>query len=489
MYYASMTKLLDLRLDRSAKGSLADQIQLGISKAIHDGVLMPGARLPSWQDLATQLGVARGTVRAAYETLAAAQLVEASRSTGTRVARRPGSPLVVGEAADAGPFIATYEEMIQGPAHFQMGVPAIETFPATLLSRLRARAIRAEASAAPLYPDPRGELELRREIAGYLAVARGLACSPSRVIITAGFGGGLGLALHVLGLGGEKAWMEDPGFPWSRKALEVGRLRIAPVPVDADGLDVEHGLRVHPDARLALVTPGQQAPLGGALSLERRLQLLEWAAWSDAWVIEDDYLSELQLSGRAAPALASLDRAGRVIYIGSFSKTVSPGLRLGYLVAPSDMVPQFAEAAACLVPPPGPSLQLAIAEFMREGHYMRHLRRTKRAYAAKRRAVVERLGARVEAERLTTPGLAVLLRLPPATSDLRVAREVSLLGMSPTPLSPWYAAPEHAEPGLLLGVATAPTRELDRACERLFRAVEEASNASQRVGAPAGEEG
>jgi GntR family transcriptional regulator/MocR family aminotransferase len=484
MYYASMNKVLDLKLDRSAKGSLADQIQLGISKAIDDGVLMPGARLPSWQDLATQLGVARGTVRTAYETLAAAQLVEASRATGTRVARRPGSPLVVGEPADAGPFIATYEEMIQGPAHFQMGVPAIETFPATLLSRLRARAIRAEASAAPLYPDPRGELDLRREIASYLAVARGLACSPSQVIITAGFGGGLGLTLHVLGLGGDKAWMEDPGFPWSRKALEVGRLRIAPIPVDADGLDIEHGLRVHPDARLALVTPGQQAPLGGALSLERRLQLLEWAARNDAWIIEDDYLSELQLSGRAAPAVASLDRAGRVIHIGSFSKTVSPSLRLGYLVAPARMVPQFAEAAACLAPPPGPSLQLAIAEFMREGHYIRHLRRTKRAYAAKQRTIVERLGALFQAEQITTPGLAVLLRLSPSTSDVRVAREISLLGMFPTPLSPWYASPDCAEQGLLLGVATAPTKELDRACERLARAIEAGSHAARCKSTP-----
>src|SRR5690606_6054930 len=140
---------------------------------------------------------------------------------------------------------------------------------------------------------------------------------------------------------------------------------IVPVPVDADGIDIDHGLRHAPDAKLVVVTPGQQAPLGATLSLERRLKLLDWAAASGAWVIEDDYLSELQLTGRAAPALASLDRAGRVIHIGSFSKTISPTLRLGFVVAPIDLTMRFAEVAACLAPPPGPSAQLAAAEFMR----------------------------------------------------------------------------------------------------------------------------
>jgi len=473
LYHGRMTKALNLRLDRSAKRSLAEQIQLAISNAINDGVLSPGARLPSWQDLATQLGVARGTVRMAYEKLAAAQLIEASRAAGTRVAQRPRTQVDVEEPADAGPFITAYEEMIQGPAHFQMGVPGIDTFPATLLSRLRARAVRAEASAPPLYPDPRGELELRREIAGYLAVARGLACSPSEVIITGGFGAGLGLTLHVLGLGGRKAWMEDPGFPWSRKALELARLSLVPIPVDADGIDVERGLRFHADAKLVLVTPGQQAPLGGALSLDRRLRMLEWASANHAWIIEDDYLSELQLSGRAAPALASLDRAGRVIHIGSFSKTISPSLRLGFVVAPAELASRFAETAACLAPSPGPSVQRAIAEFMREGHYMRHLRRTKRAYAAKRQAVLEHLRTLVTPDQIATPGLTVLLKLPHFASDLRVVREVSVFGMSPTPLSPWYASSEDAKPALLLGVATAPTKGLDRACERLVRAIEQ----------------
>jgi GntR family transcriptional regulator / MocR family aminotransferase len=471
MYHGHMKKPLNLNLDRAAKVPLAEQIRRGVTMAIEDGVLEPGARLPSWQDLAAQLGVARGTVRTAYEKLAAAQLIEASRATGTLVSRRSRAVAKSEQPPDAGSFMETYQEMTQGPAFFQMGVPATETFPTTLFARIRAHAVRAEASSPPLYPDPRGEFELRREIAGYLAVARGINCSPSQVIVTGGFAAGLGLALNVLGLGGHTAWVENPGFPWSRKGLELARLSLAPIPVDGDGIDIDHGLRRHPDAKLVVVTPGQQAPLGPTLSLERRLRLLEWAAANRVWVVEDDYLSELQLAGRAAPALASLDRDGRVIHIGSFSKTISPTVRLGFLVAPVELVSQFGEVAACLAPPPGPAVQLATAEFIREGHYMRHLRRTKRAYAAKRQALLDCLQAFVSTDHLAASGLAVLLKLPRGTSDLTVAREVSAFGMSPAPLSAWYVSPENAESGLLLGVATAPTRNLAQSCDRLFEVI------------------
>jgi GntR family transcriptional regulator / MocR family aminotransferase len=471
MYYGRVPKPLNLRVDRSAKTTLAEQIRRGIATAIESGVLEPGARLPSWQDLAAQLGVARGTVRTAYEKLAAAQLIIPSRATGTRVAQRPSTAVKSEAPSDAGLFMETYREMTQGPAFFKMGVPATETFPATLFARIRAHAVRAEASAPPLYPDPRGEFELRREIAGYLALARGLNCSPSRVFVTGGFGAGLGLALSVLGLSGQTAWVENPGFPWSRKGLELARLSFAPVPVDADGIDIDHGLRHHPEAKLVVVTPGQQAPLGPTLSLARRLRLLDWAAANQVWVIEDDYLSELQLVGRAAPALASLDRDGRVIHIGSFSKTISPTVRLGFLVAPVELISRFAEVAACLAPPPAPAVQLATAEFIREGHYMRHLRRTKRVYAAKRQALLDCLQACVDADRLATPALAVLLKLPRGTSDMAVAREASAFGMAPSPLSPWYASPDRAESGLLLNVATSPTKELTRSCDRLVEII------------------
>lgn len=467
-----MTQPLRLKLDRSAKTPLAEQIRKAISTAIEGGVLAPGARLPSWQDLAAQLGVARGTVRSAYEKLSAAQLIVASRATGTRVAERPRAATRSEQPPDPGSFMEMYQEMTQGPAIFQMGVPAADIFPATLFSRIRSRAVRTEAGAPPIYPDPRGEPDLRREIAAYLAIARGIECSPSQVFITGGYSSGLGLALRVLELEGQKAWIEDPGFPFTRRGLELARLSLAPIPVDDNGIDVDYGLRHVPSAKLVVLTPGQQAPLGVTLSLERRLRLLDWAARKGVWVIEDDYLSELQLTGRPAPALASLDRDGRVIHIGSFSKTISPTLRLGFLVAPISLVSRFAEVAACLAPPPGPSVQLATAEFIREGHYMRHLRRTKRAYSAQRDALLKCLQLHVQVPGIATAGLAVLLRLPDGTPDMSIIKESLAFGIAPAPLSAWYARPASARSGLLLGIATAPKKQLARSCDRLYGIIE-----------------
>ncbi|UZN48463.1 PLP-dependent aminotransferase family protein [Cupriavidus cauae] len=466
-----MTQRLQLSLDRTARTPLAEQIRCGITTAIENGVLAPGARLPSWQDLATQLGVARGTVKTAYEKLADAQLVVASRANGTRVAERPALRAGADERPDPGSFMDRYLEFMAGPAIFQMGVPAQESLPARLFSRVRAHAARAELGAASLYPDPRGEPALRREIAAYLAIARGIQCSPSQILITGGFAGGLGLALRALGPDGRKVWTEDPGFPYTRRGLELAGLAPVPVPVDADGLDVDYGLRHAPDAALVVLTPGQQAPLGGTLSLPRRLQLLDWAAAQGAWVIEDDYLSELRLEGRAAPALASLDRAGRVIHIGSFSKTISPALRLGFVVVPPSLVSRFAEMAACLAPAPAPSIQVATAEFMHDGHYLRHLRRTKRLYASQRDGLLACLRPRVGAAADPT-GLAVLLRLPDGTDDVSIVKETASFGIAPSPLSVWYASAAGAKSGLLLGIATAPPMQVAASCDRLLEVVE-----------------
>jgi len=469
VYHERMSKPLRLKLDRSARTPLAQQIRNGIQAAIESGVLAPGARLPSWQDLAAQLGVARGTVRSAYERLSSAQLIVASRATGTHVADRPSLPTRQKDVPGPGSFMEMYQELTAGPAIFQMGVPAHETFPAKLFARMRTRAVRTEMTAPPIYRDPRGELDLRREIAAYLALARGVACAPSQIIITGGFSSGLGLSLRVLGLEQKQVWAENPGFPFTRHGLELARLSIAPIPVDADGIDVDYGLKHAPDAALAVVTPGQQAPLGSTLSLARRTRLLDWAAQSKAWIIEDDYLSELQLKGRATPALASLDRAGRVIHIGSFSKTLTPVLRLGFVVAPASLASRFAEVAACLAPAPGAAVQLATAEFIRDGHYLRHLRRTKRAYTAQGDALLR--GLRTRTPKVAIAGLAALLRLPDGAPDLSIAREAASFGLAPTPLSLWYASTASARSGLLLGIATSPQKRIEAACDRLLQII------------------
>jgi len=463
---------LKIQLDRSAKLSVTEQIRLSIVRAIESGLLAPGTRLPSWQSLAEHLGVARGTVQTAYERLSDSQMIESFGAAGTRVAAQarviPEQP----EQTPPGSFMKAYLEMTAKPGIFQLGIPALETgLPQQLFARARSSNLLKTGSFSSLvYPDPRGEFELRREIAGYLSISRNLQCFPEQVFITSGFASGLGLVLRVLGLEEKKAWMEEPGFRFTRKGLELARLRVMPVPVDAEGLDVDYGIAHHPDAALAVVSPGQQAPLGVTMTLRRRLQLLEWAAASGAWIIEDDYLSELQLEGRPAPALASLDKGKRVIHIGSFSKTISPGLRLGFVVAPPELVTPLSEVAATLAPAPSPVVQLATARFMHDGHYIRRVRRLKRLYSAQSEALCAQLHMR-DAQWMKA-GLAILLKLPDGVSDAQVVREAVLNGMAPSPFSSWFGTPSWTLQGLLLGIATSPESQVAAACDRLFEIID-----------------
>lgn len=394
----------------------------------------------------------------------------ASRSSGTRVAgSRNARAVVEKRAIETDLQSAMYQHFLPGPAVFQMGVPASDCFPATLLARIRARAARDEAEAIASYHDPRGEFEFRREIAAHLALSRGIECLPSQVFITAGFSGGLGAALQVIRAAGKTAWVENPGFLLSRRALEISGLSAVHVPVDADGMDVAYGERHAPHAAIALVTPGQQAPLGPTLPLERRLQLIAWAKRSQAWIIEDDYLGELQLKRRAAPALAAQDTSGRVIHIGSFAKTISPALRLGFVVAPPALVPAFDEVMACLAPAPGSAVQIATLEFMRDGHYLRHLRRMKRIYAVRSNALIANLN--VQGLHGYAAGLAVVVQLPDGCNDKAIAREAFAYGIAPAPLSIWYGLTTAQRSGLLLGVATAVETQQVIACQRLAQII------------------
>jgi GntR family transcriptional regulator / MocR family aminotransferase len=462
---------LQIHLDRTANQPLSEQIRQSICRAIESGLLTPGSRLPSWQALAAQLGVARGTVQAAYERLSDHQMIESFGASGTRVAPRPAAATAQPAMPRPRALTRSYHEMKAGPAIFQLSIPALDDLPEKFFARARSSNLLKIGSFSSLVnPDPIGEIELRREIAAYLSISRNLHCSPDQVFVTAGYSAGLGLALRVLGLEGSKVWMEEPGFHLARKGLQLARLRVVPVPVDAEGINVTYGIENAADAGLAVVTPGQQAPLGPTLSLRRRLQLLEWAESTGAWIIEDDYLSELQLDGRAAPALASLGGGKRVIHAGSFSKTISPGLRLGFVVAPTELVTAFTQIAETLVPAPSPVLQLAMAEFMRDGHYIRRVRRLKRIYSAQRDALCEQLRMR-DAEWVKA-GLAVLVRLPDGAPDVQIVQEAITLGMAPSPLSAWFATPASALPGLLLGVATAPEPYVASACRQLFEIID-----------------
>ena len=461
--------VLPIDLDRARRIPLAAQIYSAIREGIENGRLVSGARLPSWQDLAAQLGVSRGTVRVAYERLIAEQFAIGLGAAGTRVAERPSRSSIPDWSPEAPLLPDLFYEFGSAPLAFQMGVPSQDAFPFKLWSRILTRETRRTAAEPVTYPDPRGDAELRKEIAAYLGLARGIRCSPSQVFVTGGFSGALGLAIRGLQLGRMGAWIEDPGFPLTRTALGLADIAVTAVPVDAEGLDVAAGVQTAAGAKLAVVTPGQQAPLGMTMSLPRRLALLAWARRSDAWIIEDDYLSELQLKGRAAPALASLDHGGRVLHIGSFSKTISPALRLGFMVVPPELSRRFGELAACLAPAPAAAVQRAVAEFLREGHYLRHLRHMKRLYADRRDTLLRCLGemASGSIKVQATAGLAVVILLPEFASDVDVALRALPFGLAPAPLSPWYMPPSRQQ-GLLLSVTNLNKRRLPADCRRLL---------------------
>ncbi|MEJ0015571.1 MAG: PLP-dependent aminotransferase family protein [Acetobacteraceae bacterium] len=458
---------LHIAIDRGEAMPLSEQIGAALRAAIRERRIEPGARLPSWRDLAVQLGVARGTVRAAYDRLTDEALLVPCGAAGTRVAETPMEASASAAVTITPPLQRLDPRFCERLLPFQMGVPAQDAFPAKLWARIRTRAVRDDALAPLAYPDPRGLAALRTQIAAYLAIARGIRCVPDQVLVTSGFKNGLSLAIRTLNIQGRAAWMEEPGLPFTRMGLELAGLRPVAVPVDEQGIDVAAGIALAPDAAIAVVTPGQQAPTGVTLAAERRRALLRWAAREDAWVIEDDYLSELQLEGRAAPALAADDPAGRVIHVGSFSKTLSPSLGLGFVVAPLALAERFGEVAGCLAPAPNPTTQLAVAGFFADGHYLRHLRHMKRLYAARRDGLRACLGEAVGVEAMA--GLALLLRLPPGSDDVAIAHAALEHGIAPFPVSPWYVDPARRSPGLLLGVTNLREAVVEPACASLKR--------------------
>lgn len=434
-----------ISLDRSAP--IQAQIYDRIRAAIAEGRLAAGERLPSARSLAAQLGVARGTVDAAYARLAGEGSVQGRGAGGTVV--MPGLlPAAAGRPAVPAPVA----EGVPGP--FRMGVPALDVFPRTLWARLVTRAVRRVGPAGLAYHPAAGVPALREAIAAYLAVARGVACQPGQVIVTAGYQGALDLACRLLLRAGDAVWVEDPGYAFARAALEAAGARLVPVPVDGEGLAVEAGAAAAPGARLAVVTPTHQSPLGVTLSGARRRALLDWAGRAGAWVVEDDYDSEFHHAGRRPPALMSADGAGRVLLAGSFTKTLFPSLRLGYLVVP----PGLAGAAERLQHGVGTLMQEVVAALMAEGHFARHLRRMRGVYAARRAALAAALGAAFGARLRVAPrggGLHLVAWLE-GWRDAPLPPAVAALGVQALSAQ---AVAHPVAPAMLLGFANVREQE------------------------------
>jgi GntR family transcriptional regulator/MocR family aminotransferase len=459
---------LNITLDTAEKDPLFLQIATRVRAAIAVGHLLPGARLPSSRALAAQLAIARGTVDAAYALLAGEGAIETRGSAGTIVSGVAGRRV---EAAEQPPLLFPRVPDIEpdGPRPFQMGLPALDAFPRKLWSSLIVRAARSMQPADLAESDPAGSAALRQAVAAYLGVARGIKCTPEQVLITAGYQGALALVRSVLIRPGDPVWMEDPGYHMTRMALETCGARVVPVRVDAEGLRVAAGVNAAPKAKVAVVTPTHQCPTGVALSLPRRLELLAWAAEAGSWIVEDDYDSEFRYSGRPLPSLKSLDRGQRVLYAGSFSKVLFPALRLGYLVVPPELEAAFLRAAKLLTSGLPLLDQGAVAAFMRNGHFARHIRRMRILYGERRRSLAGALqaafGDRVVVE-LASGGMHLLARFPAAEDDTVLARRAGRAGLAATALSS-LAMAHDAGQGLLLSFTNVAAADAEALVGRL----------------------
>ncbi|MBV8650078.1 MAG: PLP-dependent aminotransferase family protein, partial [Alphaproteobacteria bacterium] len=337
-----------------------------------------------------------------------------------------------------------------------------------LWSRLTARAARALTAGDLDYQDDAGLEALRRTVASYLRVARGIACTGEQIIVTSGYQGSLALIGQTLIGPGDQVWVEDPGYHFGRQALELSGAALVPVPADGNGLDVAAGRRAAPRARFAVVTPCHHFPLGGTLPIARRLALLDWAAAAGAFIIEDDYDSEYRYRGRPLPALKSSDAQQRVLYAGTFSKVLFPALRLGYLVVPESLAERFRDACIALHAAPPALLQQVVAGFIDEGHFARHIRRMRRLYAERRRALAEAIRAQCGGLlmlEMPPGGMHLIARLPEGADDGAIAARAEAQGLHPVPLSATQM--RGRDRGLLIGFTNVPAERAGDAARRL----------------------
>ncbi|AXA24532.1 PLP-dependent aminotransferase family protein [Pseudomonas putida] len=449
--------LQQLKPSREHTAPIYLQLYQRYREAIAKGKLRAGDRVPSVRSLASELNLARGTVEMAYQMLVGEGYFITRGAAGTRVA--PGLCKLSGSAQINLEQAAPSPQQKQDPRTelppFRLGLPALDAFPRKTWARLAARHLRGLDNPAMITPPPAGHTQLRRAIATYLGISRGINCSHEQVFVTNGYRGALDLVCRTLLRPGDLGWYEDPGYLHARQCLEHLGMRLQPVAVDRDGLDVAQGRRLAAQARFAVVTPTHQSPMGVALSLQRRLDLLDWAMGADAWIVEDDYDSEFRYHGRPLPALKSLDREGRVLYTGTFSKVLYPGLRLAYLVVPISQVERF-NHSACHLPGPGAiAPQATVAQFMEQGHFARHLNKMRKLYASRRGYLVdalqERLGTRLSVQQ-QAGGIHVLAHILDATDERLLASSARAEGMALHALGEWRAQPS-PEQGLLMGFA------------------------------------
>jgi GntR family transcriptional regulator / MocR family aminotransferase len=446
--------------------------------SILSGQLAAGTRLPPTRALAAETGLSRNTVLAAFGQLQSEGYITGRQGSGTYVARLlpeqllsssgGASPTPARHAGTTAMLSARGERLAQARrvplpsvlgqkprgTSFLIGLPALDAFPFDTWGRLYSARFNKSGPQLMRYDDPAGYRPLREAIASYISTARGIHCLADQVIVTTGSQQALEFCARMLLDPGDAAWLEDPGYLGARAALISASARIVPVPVDESGLDVSAGIDLDPAARLAVVTPSHQFPLGYTMSLERRLALIEWAGAHNAWIVEDDYDAEFRYVGKPHAALMAIDAHQRTIYVGTFSKVLFPSLRLGYLIAPPHLVDGFLAAHLSTDIHAHLIDQAVVADFMDQGHFGRHLRRMRVLHHERQHRLIQE-SHRISDEIRLAPsdgGLHLLGWLADHRDDRAVARSALRQGVHVWPLSTHYIRPQKRS-ALLLGYA------------------------------------
>ncbi len=395
-----------ISVDRRSRKPIYVQIYENFRTKIVCGELRAGQLVPSTRELASELRVSRFPVLNAYAqllaegyfqsragagTFIASSLAGKLRSRGRRTRRGPTrEPRAIAAHASALPrYVKPFWHENLGP--FQLGQPELEDFPLETWSKLVARHSRSMRVNELKYGDAMGSPALRVAIATYLRTSRAVLCEPDQIMILNGSQQALDLTTRVLLDSGAPVWVEEPGYWLVHHVLKAAGCQAVPVSVDKEGLDVSAGIKLSPKARAAFVAPSHQFPLGVTMSAARRLQLLEWAQTAGSWIVEDDYDSEYRYESMPISSLQGLDTNSCVIYVGTFSKVLFPSLRLGYIVIPPDLLERFAAVRQSMDLCPSPSNQAVLTEFIREGHFARHIRRMRQIYGERRRVLVKEI--------------------------------------------------------------------------------------------------
>jgi GntR family transcriptional regulator/MocR family aminotransferase len=475
--------LSSIQLDPLSKAAKSVQLYSALRDIILSGGLRAGERLPASRVLAKETGVSRTTVIDAVDRLVSEGMLESRVGSGTFVTdtlekQRPavniaqpnqqslGKPKVSDTIRHAKPALAHRAWLPHRAGAFVTALPALDAFPMNHWSRISARHMRGDRSTVMGYGEPKGYAPLRRAIATHLSALKGINCDPEQIFITTGAQHAFSLIGHLFLNSGDKVWMENPGASGARNALLSEGADLVPVAVDEHGIDVADGQRKAANFRLAFVTPSHQQPLGVVMSLARRFALLQAAEDAQAYIIEDDYDGEFYFGNAPQPALRSIDTNERVIYVGTFSKSLFPSLRLGFTVVPQRMVDVFDQLFTSWVSGPPTVTQAIVADFMAEGHFATHIRLMRRLYKARHEALISASGVLAGAVSVqpTTAGFHTPAFVASGIDEQTLINQAAKEGVNLPPLSRYCLAPI-AQRGFVVGFGSATPDEIRKGIE------------------------